>query len=178
MTLVMKPGDILVVRGGGLASTMIRLGAALHNRPNLDGHVAIMHHYDSSGVPWGLEGKPGGVGWRDLRDYLKDPWMFNNCLQPGRRDLDRELFAQDAVGMIGTPYDWRGILGDGFDDMNVKLWNPEWAPGQKPGAVVCSSYAAYLYEKYKWDHPSLGDERYCQPSDWDEYVITGHLSAS
>lgn len=63
---ILKPADVLVVRTSGFAADMIRLGAALTGKPNLDNHVAVMHHWDGE-VPWGLEGKPGGVGWVDLR---------------------------------------------------------------------------------------------------------------
>jgi len=174
---VLLPGDVLAVRGGGLAGTLIRLGAALADKPNLSGHVAVMHHYDSGGVPWGLEGRPGGVGWVDLRAYVESPWTMNNCRQPDRTEAQRARVAKAAEGMLGTPYDWQAILGDGFDDLHVKLWN---LPGfaERPGQVVCSSFAAYLYEQEKWPHPGLNDERYCQPADWDTWIVAHGYNVS
>jgi hypothetical protein len=176
---VLKPGDVLAVRGGGLAGDAIRLGAALHGNPNLDGHIIVMHHYDSGGVPWGLQGQPGGVGWVDMRPALADEWTLNNCGQPGRSDSDRTEAAKDAEGMLGTRYDWVAILGDGghdlgisYADLHVKAWNLNGPQGIKPGEVVCSSFAAYVYAKRKWNHPDLGNERLCQPADWDEFIIT------
>jgi hypothetical protein len=175
MTLQLKPGDVLAVRGSSYwVNWWIRFGAALRGLPNLDAHVAIMHHYDSGGVPWGLEGKPGGVGWRDLRDYLKNPYTVTNVDQPGRADKDRASVAHDAEAMLGTAYDWQAILGDGFQDIHIDLWNPQWAPATRPGHVVCSSFAAYLYAKYGWKHPRLNQERYCQPGDWDQFIIDNH----
>lgn len=171
MTLQLRPADVLVVRTGGWEADVIRFGEGVAGKPNLDNHVAVMHHWDGD-VPWGLEGQPGGVGWRDLRDYLADPWTVTNISQPGRDDADRAAAAKDAEGMLGTKYDWLAILGDGFGDLSVRLWNQEWPHGKPPGEVVCSSFAAYVYERRGWAHPDLGAERYCQPSDWDALIIT------
>lgn len=173
---LLKPGDVLVVHGSGFFGDLIRLGSAIAGKPNLDGHVAFMHHYDAQGVPWGIEGRPGGVGWADMRPYLNDPYMLNNCAQPGRTDADRGTCAQDAEGMNGTKYDWFAILGDGFNDLSPvnlseHLWNLNGPQGVKPGAVVCSSFAAYLYMQRKWAHPDLNDERYCQPDDWAQFIL-------
>lgn len=180
LTDVLKPADVLVVRGSGLAMTMVRLGAALAGKPNLSGHVAVMHHFDSAGVPWGLEGRPGGVGWVDLRPYIASPWTLNNCDQPDRTDDQRALVCADAQGMLGTRYDWLAILGDGFDDVSVKLWNLRFAKDKPPGEVVCSSYAAYIYAKQGWASPQpfqagpvqAADARTIQPGDWDEFILT------
>jgi hypothetical protein len=175
---VLKPGDVLAVRGGGEAGELIRLGAAIGGRPNVSGHVAVMHHYDPQGVPWGLEGRPGGIGWVDLRPYIASEWTLNNCGQPGRSDSDREDAARDAEGMLGSRYDWLAILGDGFDDLHVKVWGLNGPQGVKPGEAVCSSFAAYVYAKRKWAHPDLGDERFCQPGDWDTFIVTNRYNVS
>ena len=173
MAFMLQPGDVLVVRGGGFAGAAIRFGAALAGKPNLSGHVAMMHHLDSAGVPWGLEGRPGGVGWIDLRPYIASPWTLDNALQPGRTDAQRAAVAKDMEGLLGTAYDWAAILGDGFDDLHVKLWNIRFSNNKPPGQVVCSSFAAYVYEKQGWAHPDLGTERICQPGDWDSFIIQG-----
>lgn len=167
----LQPADVVVVRGGGLAGEMIRLGAALAGKPNLSGHVAIMHHYDSAGVPWGLEGRPGGVGWADMRPYIASHWTMNNAGQPGRTDAARQHVAENARALLGTAYDWAAIGGDGLRDLHIYLWNLKFPHEGAPGHVVCSSYAAWLYEEEGWDHPGLGEERYCQPGDWDAWTI-------
>jgi hypothetical protein len=177
MTLVLKPADILVVRTTDTPGEVIRVVEELSGAPGLGNHVAFMHHWDGD-VPWGLEGKPGGVGWRDLRDYLADPFTLNNCLQPGRPDADRALAARDAEGLLGTKYDWAAILGDGFDDLSVKIWNQDWPHGKPPGEVVCSSFGAYVYAKRTWTHPDLGHERFCQPSGWTRMIIANRWHAA
>jgi len=77
-----QPGDVLAVRGGGLAGKLIRLGAAFRGQPNLDAHIAVVHHTDEHGTVWALEGRPGGVGWRDAKAYLASPWTVTNAGQP------------------------------------------------------------------------------------------------
>lgn len=174
----LQPSDILVVQTSGWEAAAIRLGAALLGKPNIDNHVAGFDHYDSGGVPWGIEGRPGGVGQVDMRPYVTGRYTVNNCLQPGRSAASRIAFMKDATGMEGTKYDWLAILGDGFDDLHVKLWNMEWGHGLRPGEVVCSSFYAYLYEKYGWPHPELNNERYCQPADWTAWCIQNGYSVN
>lgn len=175
---LLKPGDIVVVRTSGWQAAAIRFGAALAGKPNLDNHVAGFSHYDSGEVPWGIEGRPGGVGECDMRPYLASRYTVTNALQPGRGDAQRLALMKDAQGMFGTKYDWEAILGDGFDDLHVKLWNTEWEHDLRPGEVVCSSFYAYLYEKYGWAHPSLNDERYCQPADWTAFCLENGYSVN
>jgi hypothetical protein len=177
---VLLPGDIVVVRTPGGFPTpqwWIRFGAALRNQPNLDNHVAFMHHYDSQGVPWGLQGQPGGVGWVDMRQYIASPWTVNNCGQGGRSMPDRTAACLTAEKMLGTKYDWQAIGGDGLMDLHVHLWNDMTSfHGLKPGEVVCSSFAAYIYETRNWAHPDTGTERVCQPAGWEEFCTVNRYS--
>lgn len=178
---VLRPADIVVVHGSGFFGKLIRFGSGLAGKPNLDGHVVVMHHWDAQGIPWGIEGRPGGVGQVDMRPYLNDPYMLNNCAQPGRTESVRVLAAADARGMEGTKYDWEAILGDAINDvspvnLSENLWNLNGPQGVKPGGVVCSSFAAYVYMKRRWAHPNLNDERYCQPDDWAEFIIENKWS--
>lgn len=62
MTGRVQPGDVLVTRSGGWQARLIRLGAALRDKPNLSSHVAVVHHTDVKGTLWVLEGRPGGAG--------------------------------------------------------------------------------------------------------------------
>jgi hypothetical protein len=163
-----QPGDILVTRSPGIFGRAIRLGAALLDRPNMDNHVAIVHHTDKHGTTWCLEGRPGGVGWRDARDYLRSPWTVNNAGQ-GKSAASRNNVCDGAVALIGTAYDWDAIADDAMVSLGMPLkdaWNPN---GFEPGHVVCSSLAAYLYEKSGLTHPA-GD-RLVTPADWLQLII-------
>jgi len=172
---ILRPGDVLIVRTGGTAGELIRIGEELTGKAGPDNHVAVLHHW-AGNVPWGLEGRPGGVGWRDLRCYLASEWTVNNCAQPGRTDLQRSRVADQAKALLGTAYDWGAIGGDTLAALHIHLWNLRWPHGQAPGEVVCSSYAAWLYAQAGWDHPSTGDERECEPADWTAFALKHHYS--
>lgn len=169
MTASLQPGDLLLTRASGFFSRLIRLGAAFRDEPNLDNHVAIVHHTDGRGTTWCLEGRPGGVGWRDARDYLRSPWTLDNAalLKPAAAQT---TITAGAAAMIGTPYDWSAIASDALASFGIPLadaWNV--TAGQVPGHVVCSSLAAYLYAKAGLPHPA-GD-RLVTPADWQQLII-------
>jgi hypothetical protein len=170
VTPPVQPGDVLLVRTGSIAGTFIRLGAALTGKPNLASHVAVLHHTDGHGTPWAIEGRPGGVGWRDARQYLTSAWELDNAAQP-KTDLQRQRVCGTMEALIGTAYDWPGIVADALSALRIRLpgWDPSWH-GTVPGHVVCSSLAAYAYAKAGLPCPA-GD-RNVTPGDWDQFVLT------
>lgn len=165
-----KPGDVLAIRSNGAAGWWIRFGAALRNKPNLSNHIAVVHHTDAKGVVWGIEGKPGGVGWVDCKSYLKSPGLLTNAEQP-KTDLQRATVCKTMEALLGTPYDWQAIIVDGANDTGIKVagWEPDWKTGVVPGHVVCSSAADYAYFIAGLPCPIHGRE--VQPSDWDEFIL-------
>lgn len=172
---LLKPGDVLAVRTSGPFGEIIRVGEELAGKPGLDNHVAIMHHWDGD-VPWGLEGRPGGVGWVDLRAYLASPYTVTNIGQPGRDDLTRMTVAGKAKALLGTEYDWAAIGGDALAALHVRLWALKFPHGLAPGEVVCSSLAAWLYEQAGWARPDPGQERDVEPGDWTAFILAGGYS--
>jgi hypothetical protein len=171
---LLKPGVVLVTRSkGGVRSGgwWIRLGAALQNKPNLQNHVAVVHHTDANGTTWCIEGRPGGAGWRDARGYINDKWTINNSAQP-IPDSSGAAIAKIMESLIGTAYDWKAIAADGLADLGMKLpgWDQKWQDGEVNVQAVCSSLAAYAYGKANVAHPP-GD-RGTQPSDWCEWIVT------
>src|SRR6266567_4733272 len=96
----LKPGDVLVVRTKARWGWLIRLGAALSGKPNLQDHVAIVHHQDANGTLWCIAGSPGGVAWQDARHYLASPWTMTNAAQP-KADAQRYAICDGAIAMIG-----------------------------------------------------------------------------
>jgi hypothetical protein len=165
---ILKPGDVLAVRGDGLAAELIRVGEELTGKPGLDNHVAVMHHWTGN-VPWGLEGKPGGVGWADLRGYAASPYTLNNCAQPGRTGAVRAQVAAEAQHMLGTKYDWASIADDTLRAFRMDDLFSSTIDGTVPGHVVCSSFAAFLYRLYGWERPQVPD-RDCEPADWTAFI--------
>lgn len=166
---MLLPGDVLAVRSSGFAGTMIRFGAALRGLPNLSNHIAIVHHTDANGVVWCLEGRPGGVGWRDSSDYLASRWTVTNSEQP-KTDAQRTAVAKIAEAMIGTAYDWEAIAADAAEDLCLDVvWLPD--HGTVHGETVCSALAAYAYDKAGLPRPA-GAQRLVQPGSWDTWIMT------
>ena len=169
MTVAVLPGDVLVTRSGGLAGAMIRLGAALKDQLNLSNHVAVVDHADASGTLWCVEGRPGGVGWRDAKAYLASPWTVTNAGQPKTAD-QRKTVCDTMTAMIGTAYDWQAIADDTLRAFHMDDLFSSTINGSVPGHVVCSSFAAFLYKTYGWDHPNVPD-RDCEPGDWTAFDL-------
>ena len=166
-----EPGDVLAVRSTGWAGRLIRLSAALRDQPNLSNHIAVVHHRDTRGTLWALEGRPGGVGWRDTRDYLASRWTLTNTAQP-KTGAQRDTVCVTMETMIGTAYDFEAIAADAGHAFGLDTaWLPDFKTGQVPGHVVCSSLAAYAYSKSGLAHPP-GNDRTIEPADWDTWITT------
>lgn len=167
--MTVLPGDVLAVRTSGLAGAAIRLGAALRGAANLSNHIAVAHHTDTHGTLWVLEGRPGGVGWRDAGAYTASRWTLVNSAQP-KTDAQRAAVCKVMEALVGTAYDWAGIAADAGADLHLDTaWLPSWH-GTVPAHVVCSSLAAYAYGKAGLPCPAGG--RQVQPGDWDQFILT------
>jgi len=128
-----------------------------------------MHHYTDR-VPWGVEGRPGGVGWVDLRPTLANKRTISNAAQP-KSDEQRAALAAACEAILGKPYDWSAIFTDTLDAIGLKkLWNEDWNNQGVPGHVVCSSAAALVYRQCELARPKVGHERYVSPSDWGDFI--------
>lgn len=165
-------GDVLVTREGPWwVSFGIRLsGLVKRHRPDAVNHVIVVHHVDPQGRWWGIEGRPGGVGWRDLTDISRAAATNANTGQP-KTETQRFLIAVAAEKLLGTPYDWDAIAADAR--MAVKLWraSKDWADGETPGHVVCSSFADWAYEQVGLANPGgNAGTRWTTPGDWDFWI--------
>lgn len=165
-----RPGDVLCTRSGGWQGWLIRFGAALRDQPSLSNHIAVAHHTDAHGTLWAVEGRPGGAGWVDARNYRASSWTVTNAEQP-KTDAQRQAVCDVMVTMVGTEYDYAAILADSVACLGWQLpgWDPSWH-GQVPGMVVCSSLAAYGYTKGGLRCPA--GEREVTPGMWDAWVLT------
>lgn len=174
---ILKPGDVLAVRLPGWFSEAIRVGEELSGKVGADNHIAVFHHWDANGTPWALEGRPGGVGWVDVRAYLSSVWSVNNCAQPGRDDASRSRVAREAEAMIGSAYDWQAIADDTLRAFRMPDLFASTFHGLVPGHLVCSSYAAFLYERAGWERPPVTD-RDTEPSDWAMWAVEHQWSVT
>lgn len=168
--LVIDVGDIICTRNPkGWPAYLIRLGAAILDKPNTVNHVIVAHHVDEAGTFWGVEGRPGGVGWVDMRRALKAPYTLTNAAQP--KTLEQRLaIAKVVEGMLGTPYDWAGIVGDAMDAIHAQnLWASQWGEDRLPPShVVCSSLADWVYEHVGLASPAK--DRNVTPGDWAAFI--------
>lgn len=165
-------GDLLLTRGSSDAAEAIRAGAELEGFDPLAtsiNHVAFVHHVDEAGILWLLEGRPGGVGWKDAESYLTSPHTITNARQP--KTLEQRTALRDlSIGLLGTPYDWAAIVADGMRAIShTDLWaSKQWGP-EAPAHVVCSSYADWLYERVGLLSPR--PDRTCTPADWAQLFV-------
>jgi cell wall-associated NlpC family hydrolase len=163
-------GDLLLVHTTRRASRWISAASALAGNPSLIDHIAVVHHQDANGTWWVIEGRPGGVGWHIASAYLDSPHVLTNARQP-KTPAQRAGVAELALGLLGTPYDWSVVVADAMAALGAQeLWGQNWKGQGPPGHVVCSSLAAYGYERVKLDVPSRASPRRTTPADWAQFV--------
>lgn len=168
----LKPGDVIVTKTPDAVGWAIRLRSWMSRQPNLHNHVAMFTHYDASGRPRGLEGRPSGFGWANLEKYLDHPSTIANCHQPWRLDAERDRVVALATAMIGIPYDWRAILAFAGNTAGLPFLARDWPEDGVPSHVVCSSAVDYLYESVGWDNPGgYAKTRGTDPDDWTRWIL-------
>ncbi len=170
------PGTILAVRSEGVFSEAIRFGSALIDKPNVEAHIAVVHHKAADGTIWGIEGRPGGCGWVDCGRYLNAVYTISNRNQP-LTPQQREEICQfmEILAFRKAGYDWPAIFQDAERDLHLpELWTTKWN-GEVPCHIVCSSGAAWVYDKVGALRPEQTDDRHVQPADWTEFILTHHF---
>lgn len=168
----LRPGNILVISGGNtIIDQAIQIDSILQGQPAAQ-HVAVVHHRDPGpkGVLWGIEGRPGGVGWVDCTHYVGHPLTVSNIHQP-IPEAARYVIGVTMEAMLGTPYDWQAIVEDGGLAFGLPdIWH-EKVDGKLPGHIVCSSLAAFGYCKTGQPSPRPTDYRHVSPGDWEKFII-------
>jgi hypothetical protein len=163
---------VLAIATSGTFGDLIRLGSDTLDEPAAQSHIAVIDHQDAgTGRWWAVEGRPGGVGWRDASDYLLAEGTITNYKQP--LDTGQQTLICSAMRQaLGTPYDWDGIMQDAARDLHLPdLWadTQHWS-GSVPAHVVCSSVAAWAYHKAGAAYPEQVDTRHIEPSDWVQFI--------
>ncbi len=169
-------GDVLVTREGPAAiSWAVRLGARLMGLPAYVNHVIIVHHRDLLTGRWvGVEGRPSGTGWCDVTTRLAHPLTNANTAQPKTAD-QRYLIASAAEALVGTAYDWGAIGEAACWALHLRaVAAREWPEDAVPGAVICSSFADWAYERVGLGNPGGKTlTRFTTPGHWDRFMIDG-----
>lgn len=177
----LNPGDVVAVNTGNAPQDdLIRLGALLDGTPAPANHVVIVHHRDEAGTLWGIEGRPGGVGYVDMAKYTGSvlaKYGNSNTALP-RTAVQSTAVCEAAMSMLGTPYDWAGgIFADAFKTMHLaelataldKWWGWHDGTSLRPAHVVCSSLAQWVYRHLGLPCPEVADAELCTPADWWAY---------
>lgn len=166
-----EPGDVILTRGTAWTSRLIRLGAALLDMPNIRNHVIVAHHYDAAGTLWGIEGRPGGVGWTDV--HLDWRMAISNYHQP-KTAAQRRTVIVGSERLLSTSYDWEAIADVTLKALRLdRLWHAKEfdESAQVPAHVICSSLADWLYERAGLPSPGgSGRTRTTTPADWDYFI--------
>jgi hypothetical protein len=165
-------GDVLTVWDprNPLPAWAIRAGGWLRGRRARADHVVMFHHADAAGTAWGIEGRPGGVGWVDLATY---PHITSsNAAQP-KTDAQRAQLREAAVGMLDVGYDWAAVVSDARQALHLDhLWRSKDFGDDAPAHVVCSSAWDWVYEHLGLASPggTVGT-RWTTPADWERFNL-------
>ncbi len=172
-------GDVWAVNtGNALASELIRIGAALEGKPAGVNHVVGVVKVDQRHVWWGIEGRPGGVAWADLRHYQNAAQARlgnTNAGQP-KTPEQRAGIATGAKLLLGDAYDWAAITDDTASALHLPevaeaiqhLWDRHGTNLDRE-PVVCSSLYAFLYVKLSIPSPANWNGKdwdAIEPADW------------
>lgn len=171
-------GDVIVTREGPwIISWGIRLGARLMGLPSHVNHVIIVHHRDPLTGKWvGIEGRPSGTGWCDVQARLDGPLTNANTAQP-KTEAQRYLIATAAEVLVGTRYDWGAIAEAARQATRLRVKAArEWPDDAVPGAVICSAFADWAYERSGLDNPGGHVlTRFTTPGHWDRFIMEGRF---
>jgi hypothetical protein len=178
-TVGVQAGDVLCVRTSGLAAEVINFGSTLLGEPGLDNHIAVLDHIDAKSTWWCLEGRPGGVGWRDATGYLMSQYTVTNRHQP-KTDEQRTEICYWMNRLINTKYDWDAIVGDDLRDLHLPAipdpWSVKDTNGEISGHVVCSSSAVFAYQKAPCAYPRYAINTNTEPSDWVKFILDNNYA--
>jgi len=172
MRIFPHPGMVLAVHTGGMFAEGIRIGSVLLDETAAQNHILGITHQDQKTLRWwGIEGRPGGVGWVDATPYLSSPVTVSNQRQP----LDTRQQAGIVAALklaLGTPYDWEVIAEEAERDLHLKsTWSNTSAWGDTvPAHVICSSLLVWGYKRNGADYPKNTDPGHEQPADWVQFI--------
>lgn len=163
----LQPGDVLVVSSHSLVMRLISVALWFRYRDAWRwNHVAVVHHRDDSGTLWAIEGRPEGVGWRNVTTLGS---YIDNRAQPKTAEQRIEICAI-TLGMISMAYDWNAIVSNAFALLRDRArvsWDMQWDGPRPPAHVICSSLASYAHWKVGLAGPHSWRSN---PADWARFV--------
>lgn len=171
-TSKLMPGDVVIVEMGILiVRIMIWIQAVLTGRAKYrkSGHVIVVSHRDNEGRLWGIEGRPGGIGWADMtkRD---GKWGISNVEQP-KTDEVRVQLVDSMIALLGSTYDYPAYLSLALDLVGISTHWTDHKGDSVPSSYICSAVADQIYENNGLANPGGNDRtRFTTPAEWAEFI--------
>jgi len=171
-TTILKPGDVVIVEMGiWIVRVLIWIQAVFTGRAKYskNGHVIVVSHRDAEGRLWGIEGRPGGIGWA-LMDKRAGKYGISNAEQP-KSDQDRVYIVETMKGLLGTKYDYLAYLDIALQTLGITQEWKDFQGNDVPVHFICSAVADYVYEDRGLANPGgLKVTRYTTPAEWAEFI--------
>jgi hypothetical protein len=171
-TSILKPGDVVIVEMGiWIVRALIWIQALFSGnfKYRQNGHVIVVSHRDEEGRLWGIEGRPGGVGWA-LMDKRAGEYGLSNVEQP-KSDDDRYYIVETMKSLLGTHYDYLAYLDIALETIGI---TPQWTDFQGndvPPHFICSAVADYVYEVRGLANPGgMEITRHTTPAQWARFI--------
>lgn len=165
----LQPGDVLVISSHSRLMRWLSYAMWWRYRKSRTwrwNHVAVMHHTDEAGIPWAIEAKPGGVGWRNAATITD---FIDNRDQP-KTPAQRGEVCSISLALIKTQYDWNAIEQNAMHALEAEVdvrWDMPWDGAEPPAQVICSSLEAYSYAKVGLAGPHSW---LSTPPDWARFI--------
>jgi hypothetical protein len=171
-TSMLKPGDVVIVEMGiWIIRWLIIIQAFLTGKAKYkqSGHVIVMTHVDSEGRVWGIEGRPGGIGWADMTKR-NGKWGLANVDQP--KDLvQRSKIVETMKTLLGTKYDYDAYLQIALNTVGINTNWTDFNGDDVPSHFICSAVADYVYEDVGLVNPGgMKITRLTTPAEWGEFI--------
>jgi len=171
-TSILKPGDVVIVEMGiWIIRVLIWIQAILTGKAKYrqSGHIIVVSHTDDQGRLWGIEGRPGGVGWAQL-DKRSGHWGLSNAEQP-KTPEQRAKVVDTMKSLLGTHYDYGAYLVIALNTLGITSQWTDWEGNNVPTHVICSAVADYVYEDVGLANPGgMKITRFTTPAEWAEFV--------
>jgi hypothetical protein len=168
----LKPGDVVIVEMGiWIIRVLIWIQAFLTGRVKYSqgGHVIVVTHTDTEGRLWGIEGRPGGVGWAQL-DKRNGKWGVANTAQP-KDAAQRSKIVETMKTLLGTKYDYDAYLQIALETIGITVNWTDFRGNEVPTHIICSAVADYVYENVGLANPGgLKITRFTTPAEWAEFI--------
>lgn len=173
-TSTLKPGDVVIVEMGiWIIRVLIWIQALFSGdfKYRQSGHVIVVSHVDDAGRLWGIEGRPGGIGWADMTKR-NGSWGLSNVEQP-KTDDQRLVIVSTMKQLLGAKYDYEAYLDIALATLGITNTWKDYEGQDVPIQFICSAVADWVYEKVGLDSP--GNEnitRYTTPAQWGRFIST------